>query len=364
RRFDDIYGIFQDLPLNCYTCSGEECEPGKPRNPNKCEGDSYQDCMTVFDADGNVLRRGCEFAVLAEQQNYCDSNPELCFKCKSNGCNDMIDPTISQECLYCDAATNSNCLFSPSTITTTRKCTLGCVASLYPRKSNPKVMDFVRTCFEDIEPDNRDTCTPENNCVKCLNDKCNTDILPVEGRLSCLHCEGSNCDVPVSKQCVGYSQNDFCYIHFDNVTHSAIGMGCRSAIDDDQLRANIKQYFICDGDNCNSYENLPEAKFCAQCNSETDVNCAVAPALITAQARCGTYPYTQCFTRIREDGHTERGCLSNSKCRICTDNNCNKNIYPSNRQRCYRCDSSSDPKCEDEPNTLQACPIYQTPMVA
>ena len=75
------------------------------------------------------------------------------------------------------------------------------------------------------------------------------------------------------------------------------------------------------------------------------------------------------------DGHTERGCLSSlptdvfiscndghpdSKCKVCTDNNCNKNIYPSNRQRCYRCDSSSDPNCEDEPNTLQACPIYQT----
>lgn len=49
-----------------------------------------------------------------------------------------------------------------------------------------------------------------------------------------------------------------------------------------------------------------------------------------------------------------------SKCRICTDNNCNKSIYPSNRQICYRCDSSSDPNCENEPNVLQACPIYHT----
>ncbi|XP_065369864.1 uncharacterized protein LOC135962058 [Calliphora vicina] len=374
KRYEDLYAIFQDVPLNCNTCKGDECEPGKPRNPNKCEGDPYQDCMTVFDASGKVIHRGCEIVVLAEQQSHCDSHPELCFKCKANGCNDMTDPSTYQECLICDAAANPECLFNPAAVTTTRKCTLGCVASLYPRKSNPKVLDFVRTCFEDIEPDNQESCKAENNCVKCLEDKCNTDVLPAEGRLSCLHCEGDDCDVPKSKQCVGYNPNDMCYMYFDNVTLSAVRMGCRSDVDDAQLKAEIKQYFICDGDDCNDFKNLPEAKFCAACDSENDVNCAVDPSKITAQDRCGNFPYTQCFTRIRDDGHTERGCLSklptdvfischdgnpNSKCRICTDHNCNNKIYPSNRQRCYRCNSSTDADCEDEPNVVQPCPLYQ-----
>lgn len=300
KRFDDLYGIFQDLPLNCNTCKGDDCEPGNPRNPIKCEGDVYQDCMTVFDSNGKVINRGCENVVLAEQTSHCDSHPELCFRCKANGCNDMTDPSTYQECLYCDAATSADCLFNPSIISSTRKCTLGCVSSLYPRKSNPKILDFVRTCFEDIEPDKHESCTAENNCIKCLDNKCNTAILPAEGRLSCLHCEGSNCDVPTSKQCGGYNPNDMCYMYFDNVTFSAVRMGCRSDIADDQLKAEIKQYFICDGNDCNDFKNLPEALFCAACDSENDVNCAVDPSKITNQDRCGNYPYTHCFTRIRD----------------------------------------------------------------
>lgn len=372
KRHEEIYGIFQDLPLNCNTCSGNDCQ-GDSRNPNKCEGDAYQDCMTVFDSNGEVVRRGCENLVLAEYQSHCDTNPELCFTCKANGCNDMTNPTSYQQCLYCDAASNPECLFNPSAITTTRKCALGCVASLYPRKSNPKVLDFVRTCFEDIEPDNRDACTAEDNCVKCTTDKCNTDILPTTERLSCLYCDGADCDVPQSKQCTGYTPDDQCYMYFDNVTHSAIRLGCRSDVTPANLSTDIKQYFLCDGDNCNDYSNIPEAKFCYSCDSESDENCAVDPSKLTVRARCGIYPHTQCFTRIRDDGHTARGCLyslptdvfiscndgdPNSKCRICTDDNCNKNIYPSNRQQCYRCDSSSDSSCESEPSTVQACPTY------
>lgn len=299
RRYDDLYGIFQDLPLNCNTCKGDDCEPGKPRNPNKCEDDPYQDCLTVFDVNGKVIQRGCEHVVLAEQKSHCDLHPELCFKCKSNACNDMTDSKDYQECLYCDAAENPDCLFNPSAITTTRKCALGCVSSLYPRKSNSKVFDFVRTCLEDIEPDNRDSCTAENNCVKCSKDKCNVDVLPKEERLSCLYCEGDNCDEPVSQKCLGYTPNDQCYMYFDNVTMSVVRMGCRSDVEFSQLKAEIKQFFICDGDNCNNYKNLPDALFCTSCNSKDDVNCAVNPSKVTTQDRCGTLPYTQCFTRIR-----------------------------------------------------------------
>lgn len=52
------------------------------------------------------------------------------------------------------------------------------------------------------------------------------------------------------------------------------------------------------------------------------------------------------------DGHPD------SKCRICTENNCNKNIYPSSRQYCYRCNSTTDVNCEEDPNVVQPCPIY------
>lgn len=300
KRFEHPYGVFQDIPLNCNTCKGDECQSGKPSNPNKCERDDYQDCMTVFESSGKVIRRGCENLVLAEHQSHCDAFPELCFRCKANGCNNMTNPSQYQECLFCESTINPDCVLNPSSIKTTRNCTLGCVTSLYPRKSKPKLLDLVRTCFEDIEPDNHEKCTAESNCIKCLDNKCNTAILPSEGRLSCLHCEGSNCDVPTSKQCVTYNPNDMCYIYFDNVTLSAVHMGCRSDVEDEKLRAEIKQYFICDGNDCNDFKNLPEATLCYVCDSENDVNCAIEPSNVTVQHSCRRLPHTQCFTRIRD----------------------------------------------------------------
>ncbi|XP_075154733.1 uncharacterized protein LOC142228233 [Haematobia irritans] len=372
KRVDEIYGIFQDLPLNCNTCSGDECQTGA-RNPRKCEGDIYQDCMTVFDTNGLVIRRGCENVILEEHETHCNEIPELCFKCKSNGCNDITDHQQSQECLYCDASTNPDCLFNPSAITTTRQCALGCVSSLYPRKTDPTVYDFVRTCFEDIEFDDRDKCDNADNCAKCSNNKCNTVILPEEGRLSCYHCETENCDTPQPHQCQGYATNDQCYMYFDNTTYSVVRMGCRSEFTLSEILAEAKQFFVCDGDNCNTYENLPEAKFCYTCDSASDINCAIQPSLVTNLSRCQIYPYTECYTRVRNDGHTERGCLyslelddflscnngeSDSKCRICADSECNQSIYPSSRQQCYRCDSTNDDKCEGDAQLIQACPVF------
>lgn len=299
KRVEDVYGIFQNLPLNCNTCAGEECQNGL-RNPSKCEGDVYQDCMTVFSDQGVVLRRGCENLVMTAYEAYCATNPELCFNCKSNGCNDITNSKEYQECLYCDAATNPECLFNPNAVTDTRKCALGCVSSLYPRKSNPSVYDFVRTCFEDIESDDRDNCTDANNCIKCTTDKCNNAVIPQENRLSCYHCDGSDCDEPQSNYCLGYAADDQCYMYFDNVTLGVTKMGCKSEYTQAAILADVKQYFICDGDNCNTYSSLPEANFCFVCDSATDVNCAVAPSQVAEQSRCQTLPYTQCFTRIRD----------------------------------------------------------------
>uniref|UniRef100_A0A1I8NLT5 DUF753 domain-containing protein n=1 Tax=Stomoxys calcitrans TaxID=35570 RepID=A0A1I8NLT5_STOCA len=372
KRVDELYAIFQDVPLNCNTCTGDECQTDA-RNPRKCEGDIYQDCLTVFDTNGQVIERGCENSVLEKHQAHCEESPELCFNCKSNGCNDMTDHEQWQECLYCDASTNPDCLFNPSAITKTRRCTQGCVSSLYPRKRDPTVYDFVRTCFEDIEPDDRDDCKDTNNCVKCLDNNCNTDILPEEGRLSCLHCSGPDCDVPQEKLCQGFTSDDQCYMYFDNITFSGVRMGCRSEFTKSDILADAKQFFICDGDNCNAYENLPEARFCLACDSATDINCAVQPSKVTALKRCQNYPYTECYTRILDDGNTERGCLYNlplddfvscnkgdadPKCRICANDECNKNIFPSSRQQCFRCDSSSDVKCEGSPDLIQPCPIF------
>ncbi|CAD7013300.1 unnamed protein product [Ceratitis capitata] len=372
KRAEELYGIFQDLPLNCYTCTGDECVTSKGRI-RKCNGEIYQDCLTVFDSEGVVTARGCESVIDAEYQTHCAANPELCFNCKSNGCNNFTAVPATQECIYCDAASNVDCLTNPLAVTSTRKCVEGCVSALYESKTNANVQDLARLCFEDVEFDDRETCTEENNCVKCTGEKCNTVVLPTEGRLSCLHCSGDDCDDPQSQVCTGYSKSDQCYIFFDHETHSAVRMGCKSSEPVGAIYNDILHYFLCDGDDCNNYSNLPDAHFCYVCDSANDVNCAIDTTKITAQVRCQINPHTDCFTRINEAGHTVRGCISTLNnteflschegtpgefCRICTESNCNANIYPSSRQRCYRCNSADDPSCEKEPSTSTVCPLF------
>ncbi|XP_053962812.1 G surface protein, allelic form 156 [Anastrepha ludens] len=372
KRSTELYGIFQDLPLNCYNCTGEECLEG--RKLRKCEGDIYQDCVTVFSTDGIVVARGCDSNLDSEYQTHCTANPELCFNCKSNGCNNITEVKSTQQCVYCDASINAECVTNVSAITTTRKCIEGCVTALYESKSNSKVSELARTCFEDLEFDDRSTCTEGNNCVKCTDgDKCNTAVVPTEGRLTCLHCDGDDCDEPVSRSCVAYSISDQCYMYFDLETHSAIRMGCKSSVSDSVIYNDILHYFLCDGDNCNTYSTLPEAHMCYVCNSATNVDCAINPTALTAQTRCQINPHTDCFTRINEDGHTIRGCISTLNnteflschegtygelCRICTESDCNKNVYPSRRQLCHRCNSTVDSTCETEPQAESVCPIY------
>lgn len=299
KRTEELYGIFQDLPLNCYTCVDEACETSKGLL-RKCVGTLYQDCFTVFDAAGTVLERGCEASISAEHQSQCATNPALCFNCKSNGCNNNTEVKTKEQCLYCDTAINADCAANISAITSTRDCVDGCVTALYERESTPNVFDLARTCFEDVEFDDRETCTEANNCVQCTGEKCNTAFVPAEGRLSCLHCDGDDCDSPVSSVCSTYSTNDQCYMFFDNVTYSAVRMGCKSSLPTGAIYNDVLHYFLCDGDDCNDYDNLPEAHICYVCNSATDVNCAIQPTAITNQVRCQINPHTDCFTRIND----------------------------------------------------------------
>lgn len=59
-----------------------------------------------------------------------------------------------------------------------------------------------------------------DSCASCKSNKCNANIFP-EDRLSCLHCEGSDCvnqrnTVEVRYPCANYQPNDSCYSVFSN----------------------------------------------------------------------------------------------------------------------------------------------------
>lgn len=257
--------------------------------------------MTIFNSANQVVRRGCSHAVLADYQTHCTANPELCFNCKGNGCNKITDANDYQTCLFCDGSNRYDCIFNPSEISNTRKCAEGCLTALYERKSNPLVQDLIRACFEDMELDDKDECENDPNCIKCTTDNCNTALLPAAERLSCYHCNGADdCLNPKAQSCLGYMSADQCYIYYDKNTQRPSRMGCKSEFLSSQILEEIKQFYICDGDDCNSESSIsfPTAKQCVVCDSSVNPNCATTPANVETVETCSG-PHTDCYSRIK-----------------------------------------------------------------
>lgn len=119
-------------------------------------------------------------------------------------------------------------------------------------------------------------------------------------------------------------------------------MGCLADIPpEEDTIALIKQkaLLVCNGSNCNSYENLPQINQCTECTSSDVEACATKPKTLTTQKLCRTIPYTQCYQRVT-DGITERGCMSDlegdefykcltggsEECKVCEGANCNEDV--------------------------------------
>lgn len=366
-------GRWTPLPLTCYTCEDEEdCKEVRGLRP--CVNNNYQNCMTVFNAEGNVVQRGCSDTLEATSGTYCDNNAGKCPRCNSPGCN--VARALDQyvECLSCDTETDTNCVLNVNAITKTRRCYQHCMTAMYVREEedNP-AYGLSRSCLDDMGFDDREDCQAGNKeyCNTCNTGNCNKVEIP-EKRLSCYHCKDDNCQDPQMQTCVNYRLNDKCYIQFDEKI-GIIGMGCRSEFTNNEADYLLKEkrLFTCEDDNCNTFDALPSARACALCNSRTDIKCALAPENM-GFTTCAVLPFTQCYSRVLPDGMTERGCLSNlqddeflsclngtsTTCEACDSSHCNKQIFPSDRASCHICDSSVDPNCEGEPNSLSICPKY------
>lgn len=60
-----------------------------------------------------------------------------------------------------------------------------------------------------------------------------------------------------------------------------------------------------------------------------------------------------------ETCHSDNAKTGNAKCKTCSGDNCNEDIYPANRRRCNRCDSSEYNTCvSDAVSFSSICPIY------
>lgn len=351
---EELVGIWQDLPVNCYYCKGDACKPEGFWTLKSCSENKFQTCITVFGSSGEVVERGCSDTVKTSQGSYCTANPEKCVKCKSNGCNTFTDNSTLVECFSCDV--NGDC-------TKTAQCDGKCMVAV-----NPLTNDVYRGCLNDKELDDQDDCGTDGTCKACEGAKCNN--FDLDG-FFCNFCDGDDCDAPVAKLCGNQEEENKCFMRFDS-SASVVAMGCTTQIDEAELLENYKDYFICEENVCNKYENLPLDGQCADCNSLTDEACATNPSSRDTR-RCGQLPHTGCFTRINLQGHTVRGCLSNLErelfancvlgndklCKTCEGiEGCNREVFPEDRLQCNRCNSSTTSECESNGVNLEICPVH------
>lgn len=295
RKSDGKPGQWQSLPLTCMACNNlEDCASGSSQQV--CS--EYEYCMTVFDSNGNVVRRGCSNDVEENMGEYCDSNSSNCFNCNSNECNKATSLNSYVECIYCDSAINPDCAVNPSAIGSRRKCNGGCMTALYSPK-NSSTFELVRTCLDDKDAADQTECLAGNTaeCKACTSSNCNSQKLP-DSRLSCYHCQGEDCEDPSTNECSKYNSDDKCYILFDNMS-DINRMGCLSELDEDFVSNNLHLLYTCnDRDNCNTFDNLPTPTLCAVCNSNYDEDCASKPQNVPSVATCSALPNTQCFTKL------------------------------------------------------------------
>lgn len=289
-------GLFTDLPLKCHQCNNtEEC---KISTVGVCTGNINQSCTTVFNKAGEVVGRGCSDS----SESACSTEGNVCFDCKSNGCNLVTNESDYTDCVFCDSKNGDDCTFNVDAVKRTRKCFKSCMTALYPRtKDKHPVYELVRTCLDDKDLDERNLCesSKDPKCKSCSGANCNKDN--IGSRKSCYQCKGDDCQLPTVKTCRGVMDNDQCFLQWDD-TSSLVELGCKSKYNPAEVEILVKQKYLwlCNEDNCNHIENTPKSQTCVVCNSRTDGNCAIKPNEVLASTTCAKAPYTQCYSRVLE----------------------------------------------------------------
>lgn len=366
-------GKWQDLPLSCLVCTDiESC--ASVTTPTTCQGNNKQLCSTVFNDDGQVIARGCSDAVLAEHLGYCEANSKSCPQCKSNGCNNAVSLADYVDCYQCDSELDENCAWEAPK--KTRQCQGQCMTGMYPRSSAVDTALLpTRGCLDDLEQADREQCADGKHasCTACSGALCNSEQI-IETPQECYKCLDPLCEDVFTAKCVAYRENDQCYLAFDSM--SVVAMGCVSEFETQVVNELLAQQrlLLCEGQNCNFLDIIPNPNTCLQCNSLSDPRCATHPNQLQTTSICSSIPYTQCVTHIDAAGTTTRGCVSNldsddfygcitgsaENCELCTGTNCNGlSVYPANRRRCHQCDSATNADCATAPSSSAVCPIYE-----
>lgn len=311
------------------------------------------------------VRRGCISDLKNEQRNKCGDHSDTCKTCKTSKCNNkMVFPT----CIECSSEHDRNCLLLPNMCPSK-------ICGAYDDKCYTFIdkQEVRRGCVKERENNFSTECaTNGDKCLKCDPNTsdiniCNAEKIDVETCFACDSDENPLCrDRPHD---LGYeicsilrtTETRGCFLRIvgDHYTR-----GCIAHLSDKwkkDCKSNSGQCKFCKGKNCNGKPSFQE---CIVCNSRDDPDC-VSNAENTKSEICHEY-LTSCRVGIDDHGITHRRCTGeyNADKRLfskgmdnCWAKNCNKDLYPADRLKCYQC-ADDDDNC-DNPTTehLKPCAV-------
>lgn len=226
------------------------------------------------------------------------------------------------------------------------------------------------------------SCDSSNGSYNCINDLNDLNVCTndPENSLGCFHSYDSSkflaFFIDKMELTAIFSYFAFLFliinIYLNIVTGGAIKRGCADYLTEDQLNdckegLNCK---LCYADQCNGKK---EFQYCYSCNSDNEPNCAILSVKLDSMV-CDDYMDT-CKTLVKPNTTTVRGCSSQIKqecpslsfnCKVCNENLCNGEIFPSNRLTCFHemthCRNDDTIECfktgNEDLNMAHACERY------
>uniref|UniRef100_A0A1L8DNW0 Putative conserved secreted protein n=2 Tax=Nyssomyia neivai TaxID=330878 RepID=A0A1L8DNW0_9DIPT len=370
--------IFPLDRAQCHRCEGAQCATITNNNNlevclNYVEGDSCYSVVT--DEDTLVTYRGCH------SDPATDLGRQECTRLDAQG-----------YCVSCTgAACNSNAAKVPSQLQCTRcsgdtACRYGQPTDFGLQCNYDVVLGRQEYCYSYVTANNQvtrgclyDPITNANHlaeceageptCQLCTSSLCNHESYAYH---TCYACDGHtdpNCGTLENawyepEVCPSGTLDQVgCFV----ATTDGVPMrGCVSLLNPDEIsycQSTASGCTICTTDNCNG--RAP--KTCITCDSSTDANCATVAnptALLQYSQQCPSSSAI-CISRI-SNGYTQRACsgtgiscTSGNPCWQCDGANCNTDVLPLDRLKCYKCSGAGCADVTTETN-LEVCEMYNT----
>ncbi|XP_055685046.1 uncharacterized protein LOC129791120 [Lutzomyia longipalpis] len=347
----------------CHKCSGVECENPLTGPVEICnvfrEDDSCYTVVVIDEGSDIYTHRGC---VSDEMDNQCESYPDICVTCNTNGCNNQ--PPRNQSELSCIKCTEPDpaCRYEYD-----EESGQMCGYEVYlgrPERCYTHIdIDggVRRGCLDDFRTDQQilNDCNGDNDfCTICTTNNCNWEQVAQPSQ--CVVCSSaidSNCallgTVPSLEECpTGSHDKRGCFLMY---TNNVVSRGCVGSLDSNSLdicKAG-EDCKICLEDGCNRKVNF---QTCYTCNSNEDQECIMSQSNEDA-VTCSSYT-DNCITYIEpESKRTVRGCQGETSlppgvicpsdtCSECSGASCNSLVFPTARRSCNRCYSTNE--CEND----------------